>query len=95
MIVSLGHFITFSTESGDAFLLDPEELNALCLMNNFVKQKANIQEGHNGIIIPWTSKYNIEDENFILYQQDNKGNVCFGYPATELAEIILQMKAIH
>ena len=87
-IVSLLGLILFSTETGDAWILDPKDGLSLCLLKNGEEQEFNIYESTSELKIEWNSNYDIEDEKFIIYSPTGQIKTIIGYPTEKILEII-------
>ena len=85
-VVGLGPLILFSSDTGDAWLLDWEDKSALCLARDGVKQEFNITETEQQFAIEWTSDYEIIGD--LMTFRDTSGKVVSiqGYPTA----VILQ-----
>src|SRR3954467_10150157 len=59
-IITLGPLVLFSTETGDAWLLDPADHLALRLARDGDLLPAQIEETEMSFAIGWTSQYRIE-----------------------------------
>lgn len=86
-IVKLGGLILFSTQSGDAWLLDPEDALALCLARSRERQSFRIIETPTNFGIEWTVNYRIEDEGFIVIDQAGQERTIIGYPTHEILQV--------
>jgi len=85
-VVGLGPLILFSTETGDAWLLDWQDERALCLARNGAPQRVSITEAERNFAIEWTSDYKIDDE--VMTFEDNAGRVVsiHGYPTAAILQ---------
>ena len=85
-LVTLGSFVLFSTESGNAWLLDAEDCLALSLMRGGKPQPIHIAETPESILIAWNAKYEISGDAFII--TDRLGNVTsiLGDPSLQIAQ---------
>ena len=83
-IVSLGPLIFFSTETGDAWVLDPADSLALCLARDGERQSFSITETANQFAIDWQANYQIEGEQFILFEKSGQTRTIIGYPLREI-----------
>ncbi len=87
-IVSLGALVLFSTQSGDAWILDTEDELALCLTRLGERQPFRIIETQTNFSIEWTANYRIEDEGFVVIEQSGQIRTIFGYPTHEILRAI-------
>jgi hypothetical protein len=63
-VVGLGRLILFSTQTGDAWLLDPADNLALCLARDGERQNFSILETPTNFQIVWEAEYAIDGETF-------------------------------
>jgi hypothetical protein len=82
-VVTLGQLVFFSTETGDAWLLDPEDHLALCLARDGSRLAVQIVETATRFAIEWHASYGFEDDAFIV--TDGSGvRAILGYPIADL-----------
>jgi hypothetical protein len=83
-VVTLGQLVFFSTSSGDAWVLDPEDGLALKLAEAGDRKPVKIVETASRYAIEWTASYRFDGEAFVTI--DGSGQrVIFGYPVQEVA----------
>ena len=87
-VVSLGSFIFFSTETGDAWLLDCKEGVALCLAKDGEKQPFRIVETPDKFTIEWNATYQIEGDKFFVISNSGQARTIIGYPTEEILNAI-------
>jgi hypothetical protein len=87
-IVTVGQLVLFSTETGDAWLLDPSDQLAARLARDGDPEPIHIEENDTTFAIGWNGHYRIEAEAFI-YSDRETGRVTaiLGYPTHKLASI--------
>jgi hypothetical protein len=86
-IVTLGPLVLFSTETGDAWLLDPADHLALRLARDGDPLPAHIEETGTTFAIGWTGQYRIEGPAFVcLDQQNRRVATILGYPTQKLTQ---------
>ena len=90
-VVSLGSLVFFSTETGDAWMLDFEDGLALCLARDGDKQPFRIVETSEKFAIEWNATYQIEGNNFVVTQKSGQVRTILGYPTGEILETIRQI----
>ena len=78
--------ILFSSDTGDAWLLDWQDKSALCLARGGVKQEFNITETEQRFAIEWTSGYEIIGDVMRFRDTSGKAVSIQGYPTA----VILQ-----
>lgn len=83
-VVSLGPLLFFSTETGDAWALDPEDHLALCLAVDGAPLPAQIAEAAENVAIDWTSTYAIEGDAITFRHRSGQVKSVFGYPVREI-----------
>ena len=83
-IVAYGPLIFFSTKTWDSWILDPEDNLALCLSKDGEKQNYFIQETEKNFAIGWNSKYQIKNNEFIIYYDTGETKSIFGYPVERI-----------
>ena len=82
-VVSLGQLVFFSTETGDAWLLDPEDHLALRLAEDGSRLPVQIVETATRFAIEWNASYRFEDDAFIVTQESSVRAI-LGYPIADL-----------
>ena len=83
-VVTLGPLVFFSMETGDAWMLDPEDRLALCLARDGEPLPAEIQETPETFAIGWNSQYRITGDHFIYGTPDGRETAIYGYPTVEI-----------
>ena len=84
-VVTLGLLVFFSTETGDAWLLNPGDHLALCLARDGDAQPVNITESAGTFAIGWEMTYQISGDRFIVADQSGQSRTIIGYPIREIA----------
>jgi len=84
--VTVGPLILFSTETGDAWLLDPADRLAAWLARGAESESIHIEESDTTFAIGWKGRYRIEGPAFV-YADNDSGRVTriLGYPTDQLA----------
>ena len=90
-VVSLGSLIFFSTETGDAWMLDYKDGLALCLAKVGEKQPFRIVETPEKFAIEWNVNYRIEGDKFVVVQKSGQVRTILGYPTEEILNTIQQV----
>jgi hypothetical protein len=87
-IVTVGQLILFSTETGDAWLLDPADRLAARLARDGESEPVHVEETDTTFAIGWKGRYRIEGPAFV-YADNDSGRVTtiLGYPTDQLAQI--------
>jgi len=86
-IVSLGRFLFFSTEAGDAWMLEPRESSALCLMQDRERRPRAIDETPSSFTVGWDGHYHIEGRAFVVTKESEKVHIRLGYPTEQILEM--------
>ena len=84
-IVSVDQLVLFSTETGDAWLLDPPDRLAARLARDGDPEPTHIEETDTTFAIGWKGHYRVAGPNFV-YIDDDTGRVTtiLGYPTDKL-----------
>ena len=82
-VVTLGQLVFFSTQTGDAWLLDPEDRLALCLAKDGSRLPVKIVETATRFGIEWNASYRFEDDAFIVTAGSGVRAI-LGYPIADL-----------
>ena len=77
----------FSTNTGDAWLLDPEDHLAARLARDGEAEEVYFEETETRFAIRWKGKYRIDGDAFV-YTDNHSGRVVtiLGYPIRRIAE---------
>lgn len=88
-IVSIGPLLLFSTETGDAWMLDPADQLATPIARQREALSVHIEDTDTNFAVAWTGNYRIEGELFI-YRDKDSGNTrtIFGYPTERIVQQI-------
>jgi hypothetical protein len=87
-IVTLGPLVLFSTETGDAWILDPQDGLALCLALEGEEQSFTIVETSANFSVEWGASYHIDGDRFVVISQPDRVQTFFGYPTAEILRAI-------
>jgi hypothetical protein len=84
-ILTLGQLLLFSTETGDAWLLDPSDQLATPVARDGEILSVHIEETDTSFAIGWTGAYQIDGAAFVYWDKDS-GNVrtILGYPTQRI-----------
>ena len=91
-IVTLGSIVFFSTDTGDAWMLDPEDGLALCLARDGARQEYRILETDSNFQIEWNAQYEIQGDRFTVATVDGRIRTIVGYPTEEIVRASRGMK---
>jgi len=86
--VSVGSLALFSTDTGDAWLLDPSERLAARLARDGEPEPVHIEDTETSFAVAWTGHYRINGAAFI-YNDRISGRVftILGYPTDRIAQL--------
>ncbi|MFC2000596.1 hypothetical protein ACFLXE_07595 [Chloroflexota bacterium] len=85
-VVTLGSLLFFSTETGDAWVLDLGDNLALCLARGGVEQSFTISEDSTRFSIEWNAQYRIDGDAFIVIERSGRVQTIFGYPTAYISD---------
>ena len=85
--VTVGSLALFSTDTGDAWLLDPEDHLAARLARDGAPEDLHFEETETNFAIGWKGEYRI-DGNAFVYHDRESGRILtiLGYPILRIAE---------
>ena len=85
--VTVGSLALFSTDTGDAWLLDPADHFAARLARDGHPEEVYLEETDARFAIGWKGKYRIEGDAFVYIDKDSGRVVTIlGYPIRRIAE---------
>jgi len=86
--VTVGPLVFFSTETGDAWMLDPSDQLAARLARDGDPEAIEFQETDTDFAIGWKGNYHIEGRAF-LYADRRAGRIItiLGYPTAKIAQL--------
>jgi hypothetical protein len=86
-IVTVGQLILFSTQTGDAWLLDKEDGLAAPLTRDGDPELVHIEETDANFTIEWKGHYRIEGDAFIYVdRKTGRTRAILGYPTQKLEQ---------
>jgi hypothetical protein len=87
-IVTVGQLVLFSTETGDAWLLDALDHLAARLARDGDPEPIHIEDTDTSFAIGWNGQYRIEGPTFVYVDgQSGRVTAIFGYPTQKLAQL--------
>ena len=87
-VVTIGQLILFSTDTGDAWLLDPADRLAARLARDGASEPINIEETDTTFAIGSKGRYRIEGPAFVYSDNESgRATTTLGYPTDQLAQI--------
>jgi hypothetical protein len=85
-VVTIGQLTLFSSETGDAWIIDREEHLALRLARQGDPEPFHIEETETSFAIDWKGHYRIEGAAFVYTDRDTgRTTTVVGYPTDKLA----------
>ncbi len=94
-VVGLGLLVLFSSQTGDAWMLDIEDDFALCLLRDGEPQPYSLGETDQQFAIEWTGRYRIEGECFTYFPKDPavQARKIIGYPTDVILSTIERLRS--
>ena len=91
-IVTIGPLLLFSTETGDAWMLDPSDQLATPIARDGDALSVHIEDTDTKFAVGWTGVYRIDGAAFVFRDKDS-GNVrtIIGYPTDRIINQISNM----
>jgi hypothetical protein len=87
-VVTIGQLVLFSTETGDAWLLDPSDQLAARLARDGEPEPIHVEETDTTFAIDWKGHYRIEGAAFVYADRDSgRVTTTLGYPTHKLNQI--------
>ncbi len=91
-IVAIGQVVLFSTDTGDAWMLEAGGESAAPLARQGIPQDPVIEETDETFTIAWPGTYRIDGDSFVYKSIDSSRTVTItGYPTRRLSEMISQI----
>jgi hypothetical protein len=85
-VVTIGQLTLFSSETGDAWIIDRDDHLALRLACQGDPEPCHIEETDASFAIDWKGHYRIEGATFVYIDRDTgRITTVFGYPTAKLA----------
>ena len=86
-VITIGQIILFSTETGDAWLIEPSDQLAARLARDGDPEPFHIEENETTFTIDWKGRYRIEGAAFV-YMDRETGRITaiHGYPTHKLIQ---------
>ena len=86
-ILTVGQLVLFSTETGDAWLLDPSDQLAARLAGEGEAEPVHIEETDTTFAIGWKGRYRIDGPAFVYSDRDTgRVTTILGYPTNKLGQ---------
>ena len=88
-LYTLGVFVFFTTDTGDGWLLEISEMDALQVAKDGKKIEVEIEENEDTIEINWSHKFSVKDNVFKVTDYKTKETTTFDhYPGNRLAKAV-------
>ncbi len=87
-IVTLGGLVLFSTETGDAWMLDAEDGLALCLARAGERRPFTVAETPTSYSIQWEASFRIDGDRFIIIEEPGQVQFILGYPTRQILQAL-------
>ena len=92
-VSALGVFVLFATNTGDAWLLEISEMDAIQLATGQQKEEVNIVENPKTLEVDWSHTFAIKDDKFVVTAyKDKKVDTYSDYPAKEIRTTIKKIR---
>ena len=87
-LVTVGPLVLFSTETGDAWLLDPADHLAARVARDGDPEELYFEETDSSFAIGWKGNYQIDGDAFVFIDRDTaRLTSLLGYPTLQLAQL--------
>src|SRR5207245_10646571 len=87
-LVPIRQLVLFSTETGDAWVLDPADRLAARLARDGDSEPIHIEKTDTTFAIGWNGRYRIEGPAFVYSDRDTgRVTIILGYPTDKLGQI--------
>jgi len=88
-------FVLFSTEDGDAWMLDPEEDQALCLVWHGARQAFTVRDLPDRLEVLWDGTYELNGSFFSIQTEHPEIGARFitGYPVDPIRKLLEQIRS--
>jgi hypothetical protein len=84
-VVSFGPLVFFSTATGDAWMLDPEDGAPVCLCRDGEAEiPVQVEDLGEQVAIRWECEYRIEGDAFTFAESGGRLTAILGYPGREI-----------
>ena len=85
-LVTVGPLVLFSTETGDAWVLDPADSLAARVARDGDPEDIHFEETDTNFAIGWKGNYQIDGDAFVFIHRDTaRVTTILGYPTRRLA----------
>jgi len=91
-VVTVPPLVFFSTTTGDAWVLDPDDSLALELARDTARQQYRIFDTPEQFVIEWNASYHIDGDLFVVLPRTGGSRVIHGYPIAEILRAAQQSR---
>jgi len=93
-VMALGVFVLFSTATGDAWLLEVTDMDAIQVAEAGEKIDVQIEENPETIEINWSHKFEVRNKQFVLTSyKDESEDVRKDYPAHTILSTVKKIRS--
>ncbi|MFH1021077.1 MAG: SEC-C domain-containing protein [Pseudomonadota bacterium] len=93
-VLALGVFVLFSTTSGDAWLLEVTDMDAIQVAQGGEKLAVQIEENPETIEINWTHKFDVKNKQLILTSyKDQSEEIREDYPTHAILSTVKKIRS--
>jgi hypothetical protein len=86
--VTIGPLVLFSTETGDAWMLDPSDQLAARLARDGNPEPIDFEETDTNFAISWKGNYRIEGRAFVYADREcGRVTAILGYPTAKIVQL--------
>jgi hypothetical protein len=86
-VITLPQWLLFSTQTGDAWLLEPADHLAVPLARDGDPLPVYIEETDKNFTIGWTGSYRIDGQAFVYAERESgRARTILGYPTRHIVE---------
>jgi hypothetical protein len=88
-VLSLGELILFSTETGDAWLLEASDQLAVRVARDGAPEPVQLEESDTSFAVGWKGQYRIDGPAFVYMDRDTgRVTAILGYPTQAIARAV-------
>lgn len=93
-VLALGVFVLFSTASGDAWLLEVTDMDAIQVARGGEKLAVQIEENPETIEFNWTHKFDVKNKQFVLTSyKDKSEDIREDYPTHTILSTVKKIRS--
>lgn len=86
-LIAVGPLLFFSTETGDAWVLDTDDNLARCLTRDGERLPTGIVETPESFAVEWRGTYALDGEMFVVADDTGRVKTTIGYPIEEIRRV--------